>query len=199
MDRALERVLRQKAELGLLDARFDGPAPEVGSLDPAAHRAIARRLAEEAVILLANDGILPLAAPREDRRHRAERRPRATPCSAATRSPNHVLDHYPDVPLGIDVPTVLDALTARVPGAARSSTPRGAASTTRTGPGSQRPWRPPADADVAIVVAGDRAGLFGRGTSGEGCDADSLELPGRAARRSSRRSSPPARPSSSSW
>jgi beta-glucosidase len=31
---------------------------------------------------------------------------------------------------------------------------------------------------VAIVVAGDRAGLFGRGTSGEGCDVDTLELPG---------------------
>ena len=29
-----------------------------------------------------------------------------------------------------------------------------------------------------VVVLGDRAGLFGRGTSGEGCDAASLELPG---------------------
>src|SRR5690606_11340775 len=34
------------------------------------------------------------------------------------------------------------------------------------------------DADVVIVALGDRAGLFGRGTSGEGCDAESLELPG---------------------
>ena len=35
-----------------------------------------------------------------------------------------------------------------------------------------------ADADVAIVVVGDRAGLFGRGTVGEGNDVESLELPG---------------------
>jgi beta-glucosidase len=35
-----------------------------------------------------------------------------------------------------------------------------------------------ASADVAIVVVGDRAGLFGRGTVGEGNDAESLELPG---------------------
>ncbi|GMA34563.1 hypothetical protein GCM10025876_07670 [Demequina litorisediminis] len=28
------------------------------------------------------------------------------------------------------------------------------------------------------MVVGDHAGLFGRGTSGEGCDRDSLELPG---------------------
>src|SRR5690606_7176714 len=34
------------------------------------------------------------------------------------------------------------------------------------------------DADVVIVALGDRAGLFGRGTSGEGCDVESLELPG---------------------
>ena len=35
-----------------------------------------------------------------------------------------------------------------------------------------------AEADVAIVVVGDRAGLFGRGTVGEGNDVESLELPG---------------------
>ena len=33
-------------------------------------------------------------------------------------------------------------------------------------------------ADIAILVLGDRAGMFGRGTSGEGCDAPSLRLPG---------------------
>lgn len=35
-----------------------------------------------------------------------------------------------------------------------------------------------ADADVVVLALGDRAGLFGRGTSGEGCDAQSLALPG---------------------
>ena len=29
-----------------------------------------------------------------------------------------------------------------------------------------------------MLAVGDRAGLFGRGTSGEGCDADDLRLPG---------------------
>uniref|UniRef100_UPI003F864AD0 glycoside hydrolase family 3 C-terminal domain-containing protein n=1 Tax=Actinosynnema sp. TaxID=1872144 RepID=UPI003F864AD0 len=33
-------------------------------------------------------------------------------------------------------------------------------------------------ADVVLAVLGDRSGLFGRGTSGEGCDAEDLELPG---------------------
>jgi beta-glucosidase len=33
-------------------------------------------------------------------------------------------------------------------------------------------------ADVCLAVVGDRPGLFGRGTSGEGCDAEDLSLPG---------------------
>ena len=36
-----------------------------------------------------------------------------------------------------------------------------------------------ADAEVCVLALGDRAGLFGHGTSGEGCDAETLELPGR--------------------
>src|SRR5690606_39635053 len=35
-----------------------------------------------------------------------------------------------------------------------------------------------AEADVAVVVLGDQAGLFGRGTVGEGNDVESLDLPG---------------------
>ena len=36
-----------------------------------------------------------------------------------------------------------------------------------------------AAAEVCVAVLGDLAGLFGRGTSGEGCDAADLRLPGR--------------------
>jgi beta-glucosidase len=35
-----------------------------------------------------------------------------------------------------------------------------------------------AGADLAVVAVGDLAALFGRGTSGEGCDAEDLRLPG---------------------
>ena len=64
IDRAAARVLRQKLELGLLDAGWS-PLPaddeRAGArsldldLDPPAQRDIARRLAEESVVLLAND------------------------------------------------------------------------------------------------------------------------------------------------
>ena len=34
------------------------------------------------------------------------------------------------------------------------------------------------EADLCVALVGDLAGLFGRGTSGEGCDAEDLRLPG---------------------
>ena len=35
-----------------------------------------------------------------------------------------------------------------------------------------------ADSDVCVVAVGDRPGMFGRGTTGEGSDANDLRLPG---------------------
>ncbi len=176
VDRAVTRVLRQKAALGLLDETFEGEAPDPGTLDPAEHRALAGRLAEEAVILLSNDGALPLArtgriaviGPNADR---------ATALFGCYSFANHVLDQFPEVPLGLEVPTVLEALRRELPGAQVEHVEGcGVADPDRSGFGAAE--RAAAAADVAVLVVGDRAGLFGRGTSGEGCDADSLELPG---------------------
>ncbi|WP_448061750.1 beta-xylosidase/alpha-l-arabinosidase [Cellulomonas hominis] len=179
VDRAVERVLRQKAELGLLDERFEpGTGVDPGSLDPAEHRALARRLAEEAVVLVANDGTLPLAAEQSARiaviGPNADRETALFGCYSFA---NHVLDHHPDVALGIDVPTVLAALRTELPGA-EVSFARGCAVADLDRAGIEPAVAAARAADVAVVVVGDQAGLFGRGTSGEGCDADSLELPG---------------------
>jgi beta-glucosidase-like glycosyl hydrolase len=77
VDRALRRVLSQKVKLGLLDASWSS-TPEVLrgvdtsnseslrshiDLDGPENRAIARELAEQSIVLLSNDGTLPLAAP----------------------------------------------------------------------------------------------------------------------------------------
>src|SRR5690606_2607130 len=63
VDRACTRVLEQKAELGLLGATFKDEPPAHVELDGPEHRAAARQLAEESVVLLSNDGTPPLAAP----------------------------------------------------------------------------------------------------------------------------------------
>ena len=177
LDRAVGRVLTQKEELGLLDADFTAP-PTAIDLDSAEHRALARRLAEESIVLLSNDGVLPLGPSSSPRI--AVIGPNADSAEALMGCysfVNHVLAHHPEVPAGIALPSVLDGLREELPGAEF---------TTAVGcdvEGEDRSGFPAAvaaatEADVAVVVVGDRAGLFGRGTVGEGNDVDSLELPG---------------------
>ncbi|CAL9374345.1 beta-glucosidase family protein [Streptomyces pilosus] len=190
IDRALRRVLGQKAMLGLLDpdwnpvppaldgADLDDPDALRGTvdLDGPENRALAREIAEKAVVLLSNDGTLPLARPRRI----ALVGPNATEGTAVLGCysfPQHVGVQHPDVPVGIDLPTLRDTLAAEFPDAditvARGT---GVDDGDLTGIGAAVDAA--AHADVVVAVLGDRAGLFGRGTSGEGCDAESLALPG---------------------
>jgi beta-glucosidase len=66
LDRALGRLLMARVRLGMLDAQACGPYGQItmAEVDSAAHRALALRAAEESVVLLANDGLLPLGAGR---------------------------------------------------------------------------------------------------------------------------------------
>ncbi|MBD7998262.1 beta-xylosidase/alpha-l-arabinosidase [Oerskovia gallyi] len=219
VDRALERVLRQKVELGLLDADWD-PVPAVlrdvpadvlarvaaGSddlaaalrgtvdLDGPANRALAREVAEQAVVLLANDGVLPLGA---DVRRIALVGPTAEDPMAVLGCysfPAHVGLAHPEIPLGLALPTLAESLRAELPGITVDVLPAitldgtsdpsstGAVSTAEVAAadaaGIAAAVELAREADVVVVALGDRAGLFGRGTSGEGCDAESLRLPG---------------------
>ncbi|QHT58184.1 glycosyl hydrolase [Cellulomonas sp. H30R-01] len=176
VDRAVARALRQKAELGLLDATFDDEPPTDVELDSSEHRQVAARLAEESVVLLTNDGTLPLRpglrvaviGPNADR-------PEAMfGCYSFV---NHVLPHHPEVGVGIDVPTLRQALAAELTGSTVVSA-RGCAVDDDDRSGFPDAVRVASEADVAVLVVGDHAGLFGRGTVGEGCDRDDLELPG---------------------
>ncbi len=177
LDRAVGRVLAQKEELGLLDADFSTPPASV-DLDSASHRALARRLAQESVVLLSNDGILPLD--RSSDASIAVIGPNADSAEALMGCysfVNHVLAHHPDVPAGIALPTVAESLRNEFP-RARVTTTSGCAVEGVDRSGIAPAVEAAAAADVAIVVVGDRAGLFGRGTVGEGNDVDDLELPG---------------------
>ena len=175
VDRSVRRVLRQKAELGLLGARFEAP-PCVPDLDSTKHRELARKVAEESVVLIANDGTLPLTAPGSvavigPNAHRA---PALFGCYAFV---NHVLPMHPGTETGIEVPTILDSLHAEWPDA-QVVFAQGCAVDDSDASGIAAAVAAAEQSTVAVVVVGDQAGLFGRGTSGEGCDRDSLELPG---------------------
>ncbi|WP_417563821.1 glycoside hydrolase family 3 N-terminal domain-containing protein [Microbacterium sp.] len=175
VDRAVLRVLRQKEQLGLLEPdAFDGEPPTHVDLDSPRHRDLARRLAQESLVLLSNDGTLPLAAgariavigPNADRSEALQG------CYSFA---NHVLAHHPGVPVGVRIPTVAEAL--RSAGFATTLT-RGCAVDDDDTAGFADAVAAAQAGDVAVIVAGDQAGLFGRGTVGEGNDAESLELPG---------------------
>lgn len=185
VDRAATRVLRQKCELGLLDPDWcpeppalvePGQEPGEVDLDPPRTRALARELAEASVVLLANRGALPLApdlrlalvGPLADD-------PRAM--LGCYSFPRHVAGAHPDLPLGVAVPTLFDALREELPAARIDLAPGCDVN------GTDRSGIPDATAaadraDVCVVVLGDHAGLFGVGTSGEGCDVEDLRLPG---------------------
>lgn len=189
VDRALTRVLLQKAELGLLDAGWSPvPAALEGlpqnpeqvrgavDLDTAENQDLARRIAEEAVILLANDGTLPLAAPSRI----ALVGPNADQAMAMLGCysfPAHVGGQHPDVELGIELPTVADAVRTEFP-EARIDVALGTTIDGGDTDGIEAAAALAEEAGLAVVVLGDRAGLFGRGTSGEGCDVPILTLPG---------------------
>ncbi|MCD0446944.1 glycoside hydrolase family 3 C-terminal domain-containing protein [Glycomyces sp. A-F 0318] len=183
LDRAVERVLTQKIELGLLD-ELPEPAGTV-DLDPPEARALAAEVARKSVVLLANDGTLPVTSPPA---RVALLGPVADDPAAMLGCysfPNHHMryepesgDPYPRVDVGVAIATLADRLAADLPGATVEQVAGG--------------WILDADdaeiaaaanaaasADLAIIAVGDRSSLFGRGTSGEGCDAPDHALPGR--------------------
>ena len=60
VDRAVRRVLRVKLELGLFEAPYVNADAAAAAFDTAESRALAGSLAEQSVVLLKNDGMLPL-------------------------------------------------------------------------------------------------------------------------------------------
>ncbi|WP_052426054.1 glycoside hydrolase family 3 N-terminal domain-containing protein [Cellulomonas carbonis] len=186
VDRAVLRALAQKEELGLLDDdAFEDEPPTSVDLDSPRHKELARRLAEESVVLLANDGVLPLAAmPTAPARvavigPNAHRPEALMGCYSFA---NHVLAHHPGVEIGFEIPSVLEALPAAFARAGMAEpellTAIGCEVEGEDASRIGDAVRVAQDADVAVVVVGDQAGLFGRGTVGEGNDVESLELPG---------------------
>lgn len=177
VDRAVRRVLIQKCELGLLDEDWAPVVPEQVDLDSTANRELARRIAEKSVVLLENrEGQLPLAP---DARI-AVVGPRATDSLAMLGCysfPSHVLPQHPDTETGVEIPTVLDALRSELPDA-KVTFAQGCDTSDPDTSGFAEAVTRASEADVVVAVLGDRAGLFGRGTSGEGCDVADLKLPG---------------------
>ena len=158
VDAAVRRVLQQKADIGLLD----DPYVDVDAVafDTAEDRAIARRAVAESVVVLQNDGVLPLRGrvavlgPSADdaRRFLGDYHfPSHLELAAADLAPQG--QSVSDVLPQNATPTILDALRQRADVVDLD------------------------DADVAVVCVGGRSGLNPTDTSGEFNDVMDLRLP----------------------
>jgi beta-xylosidase len=182
VDRALERVLTQKCQLGLLNSDWSAQAPILDEpdqlLDDPQSRELAARLARRSIVMLRNENsALPLAAGAR----LAVVGPRAHVADAMLGCysfPRHVGVHHPDVPMGIEISTVLEALRAD-PAGYEVDYAQGCGVADADADGIARAVAAARAADVCVAVLGDESGLFGNGTSGEGCDAADLRLPGK--------------------
>ena len=193
LDEAVRRVLRLKLELGLFERPYVDEDEALAAIDTAAHRLLAARVARKSLVLLRNDGVLPLGP---------------APGAVAVVGPNahdvrHLLGDYAypahiealvelragDSPFDVPVPddfeagdaavegvSILDALRARYGDAVRYARGCPVAGDDRSGLAEAVELA--AAADVVVLVVGDKAGLTPSCTSGEGRDRSSLELPG---------------------
>ncbi|HZQ86333.1 MAG TPA: glycoside hydrolase family 3 N-terminal domain-containing protein, partial [Acidimicrobiales bacterium] len=177
LDRAVLRVLRMKRDLGLLDNACVEVADDI-DLDPPTARALARRVAERSIVLLKNDGVLPLSP---NVRTIALIGPNAMTGPSLLGNytfQNHVAAHFPDADPGAPIVTIADGLRAALPADATIDVVEGCSVLGDDRRGFAAAVDAATRADVAIVVVGDQAGHFGAGTSGEGTDTDDLSLPG---------------------
>jgi beta-xylosidase len=191
----VRRVLLQKLSLGMLDPGWSPLPPGVCEddledpgalrgridLDPPENRLLARRIAEESVVVAANDGTLPLTTERVGEARVLVVGPTADdPLTqlGCYSFPSHVGVQHPEVSGGIEIPTLLDGLRAEYPRARFEHLP-GVSVDGTDGDGIAPAVAAAGAADYVIVCVGDRSGLFGRGTSGEGCDVADMGLPGR--------------------
>jgi beta-glucosidase-like glycosyl hydrolase len=185
VDRAARRLLTQKVQLGLLDADWTPEGSVAGAaavdLDSPANRALAREMAERSVVLLEAGSALPLLG---DGRPGLRRVAVIGPCAADPHVfmgcyafPNHLLPRHPGLGLGLEVQTAVDALRAELPDVEIVHEP-GCPVQGEDRSGFGAALAAARGSDLCVAVVGDLAGLFGHGSSGEGCDAEDLRLPG---------------------
>ena len=197
VDTAVERVLRQKFELGLFEDPYVDEDVAVTTTSTPEQVATALEIARRSIVLLADDrSVLPLPSdpdatvaligPNADEaRHLLGDYtfPVHIETLADSRDQGSLLGGMPTVPddLELDgdpenVPTIREELQARL--GDRLAFAQGCGVTDPSTQGFDEAVALAAGAQVAVMVMGDRSGLTLDATSGESRDRASLELPG---------------------
>src|SRR6266516_2711720 len=165
VNEAVRRVLRAKAALGLFDDPYHGATPERerAALLAPEHRQLARRVAEEAIVLLKNDGQrLPLGA---SVKTIAVIGPLADDKTSA-------LGSWPGRGDPQDAVTPLEGIKARA-GSVSVSYAKGCGITDTATAGFSDAVAAAKQADVAVLVLGEAGDM-----SGEAASRANIDLPG---------------------
>ena len=155
------------------------------NLDSESNRTLARTVAAKSLVLLKNDGVLPATADSLAGKRIAVVGPSADEprtMMGCYSFPNHVLAKYPagtfpHKGIGVPMPSVLESLRETY-SEAEVTYSYGAPIVSYDDSEIAAAAESAAGADLAVVTVGDLAGMFGAGTSGEGCDVADLKLPG---------------------
>jgi beta-glucosidase len=190
IDRAVERVLRAKFELGLFEAPYVDPAAV--ELPFEADRALARQIAVRSMVLLANDGTLPLSPNLGTIAVIGPNADSARNLQGDYAHQAHIEALLEIGAFGVALPegfavtdelagrrTILDAIRDRVSAATDLRYAPGCGILDGDDDGIAEAVKVARGADVVIVVAGERSGLTQDCTCGEQRDRMSIGLPGR--------------------
>ncbi|GIV85151.1 MAG: beta-glucosidase [Candidatus Roseilinea sp.] len=180
LDQAVSRNLQKKFELGLFERPYVEAEHAAATFADPRPRALARRLARQSLVLLKNDGLLPL--PR-DLRALAVIGPNAHDARNLLGDytyPAHLEDQFPAETAEelTRIPTVLDGIRALAAPGTQVRYARGCDNLDPSTDGFAEAVHAAEQADAVVLVLGDRSGLTPRCTSGETRDSASLRLPG---------------------
>ncbi|MGE5375352.1 MAG: glycoside hydrolase family 3 protein, partial [Bacteroidota bacterium] len=193
VDLAVERHLRKKFELGLFENPYVDEEKVLEVFETDEQRQLARRVARQSMVLLKNDGLLPLQrgirtlaviGPNADdaRTQLADYSYTAMRHLMQLKAPENSAFIDLDVDAlerhNIKVTTVLEGIRATAPSDTTILYARGCQNLNADTSGFAQAVEVAKKADVVVLVLGDRSGLTPDCTTGETRDSADLKLPG---------------------
>lgn len=193
VDQAVLRHLQMKIELGLFDNPYVDEGNVLEHFETSENRALARQIARQSMVLLKNNGLLPL---KKDLPVVAVIGPNAhdgrnllgdysyaamLELQIAMPAPGTVFEKIDPTSLAgheIRTVTVLEGLLAAVSPETRLLYARGCDTQGSDRSGIDEAIAAAAQADAVVLVLGDRAGMAPNCTTGETRDSADLQLPG---------------------
>ena len=196
IDLSVSRVLRTKFQLGLFDNPWVDDGAAAAAFDTPADRALARRIAQQSLVLLKNDdGLLPLSknlgsvaviGPNADASRNLvgdytyichvetliEARDKDNAFGAAIAKNIEIVEDF------VPIDSVLEAIQAAASPETVVHYAQGCDVNTGRRDGFAAAVEAARQADLAIVVVGDKSGLTDDCTTGEARDRADLNLPG---------------------